>query len=543
MSEFNQEKYTALTKEFEDAAKQVANYKPGSERKLPTDPVKKQQRIIEYRDRLISAYNNYIAYLSEFYDRFDLDSQFNANEKIAKFGLKLKKSLRILNLKLNKKVKKFDLLTFDDIVQLEENIESQNDSNIFHSHSNSDSDSESDTHSVSKQATARTNIESESEIGENSGTKTTTSTATNTQTVTATVSAQNENSIQTANPSAQIQDNFVHPNSIPLNTGPAIPSAQIQQNSSLLNNNQPQVTMALGPGDILKGIPYFDSKSQESVNTFIASVDLMYTLSPDSGVTILAIAKTKLVNANKIGSLTNRTWAQIKADITDKYKLTMTFDEAQEKLLAIKQGARESLDTYANRVKSLLDSLNLATTDANADIQASNRKMNESLAIRKFKQNIFDREIRIMAMSTEHTNLVDAISHANIKCEQLSTSNVAQQPQTEKKESNFSKSNNNGNYNKQSNSRSKNEKSGQKTNLFCKYCKLNNHTIENCRRRPQNASKNNAEKSDGRTQNESRTTAVAGRQPEQQRNDEPVVGTSAQLDIQSLTLHPYNHLN
>lgn len=41
--------------------------------------------------------------------------------------------------------------------------------------------------------------------------------------------------------------------------------------------------------------------------------------------------------------------------------------------------------------------------------------MNESLAIRKFKQNIHDREIRIMALTTEHTSLAEAIAHATEK--------------------------------------------------------------------------------------------------------------------------------
>lgn len=169
--------------------------------------------------------------------------------------------------------------------------------------------------------------------------------------------------------------------------------------------------------------------------------------------------------------------------------------------------------------------------------------MNENLAIRKFKQNILDREIRVMAVSTEHTSLVDAISHALAKSEQLGASNVAQQPHFEKKETNNSNSNRNtgATQNKQSNFQGKNEKSDQKTDLFCKYCKRNNHNIENCRSLARkNGNKPNAEKTENQPQSSS--TAVAAKQTENQQINEQIAGSSSQLDIQSLTLQPY-HLN
>lgn len=79
--------------------------------------------------------------------------------------------------------------------------------------------------------------------------------------------------------------------------------------------------------------------------------------------------------------------------------------------------------------------------------------MNESLAIRKFKQNIHDREIRIMALTTEHTSLAEAIAHATEKKEQFQSSNLSKEESKPDSIENKSekKSNGNGNGNKNGN--------------------------------------------------------------------------------------------
>lgn len=203
----------------------------------------------------------------------------------------------------------------------------------------------------------------------------------------------------------------------------------------LTNNeiqDQDNIT-ALSPGDILKGIPDFDPKSQESVKKFIAQVDLMYLLAPNGNDTIFAVTRAKLVNANKLSNVSGKTWAQIKEDIKLKYRTQMTYEVAQEKLLSLQQGSKETLDAYANRVRTLLDALNIVTVNENAEIQASNRTMKENLAIRKYKQNFFDRELRGMAVSADHDNLNDAIAHASSKYEQLIASNLHKK-EPEKKE-------------------------------------------------------------------------------------------------------------
>lgn len=230
-----------------------------------------------------------------------------------------------------------------------------------------------------------------------------------------------------------------------------------------------QVTeMALSLSDILSGIPEFSSKSQGDINRFVENADMMYDLCAEAQKpNCLRIIKTRLVNAQKLGSLTDKTWPEIKVKINEKYRIAMPFETAQERLLTINQTDKETLEAYANRVKTLLDALNAATLDGSDETKAACRKMNENLAIRKFKQNIFDEKIRLMALSSDHTTLFDAIAHATQKQEQLESSNVIKekiQPKIPEKND------------RQKQKKKENGKQSPK----CEYCNKRGHSADQC---------------------------------------------------------------
>lgn len=319
--------------------------------------------------------------------------------------------------------------------------------------------------------------------------------------------------------------------------------SQIVQ-SPLNIEDQNDNTMALSPGDILKGIPDFDPKSQECVKKFIAQVDLMYLLAPNSNDTIIAVTRAKLVNANKLNSVSDKTWPQIREDIKLKYRTQMTYEVAQEKLLSLQQGSKETLDSYANRVRTLLDALNIVTINDNADIQTSNRTMNENLAVRKFKQNFFNEELRVMAVAADHTNLNDAIAHASSKCEQLLASNLhktpskepdKKEPEPEKKftpkQTNWKKGK--GDYNNKNKNNSNN----------CAHCKKSNHSSDQCFFRPGGPGAHKT--GDNETKNKQTNVATAAAQPTGQ--PEAVASTSTApplpMPSNSINLQPYQYLN
>lgn len=237
--------------------------------------------------------------------------------------------------------------------------------------------------------------------------------------------------------------------------------------------------------------------------------------------------------------MSEKSWAQIKADIKVKYRTQMTYEVAQEKLLSLQQGPKETLESYANRVRTLLDALNIVTVNDNADIQASNRMMNENLAIRKYKQNFLDRELRGMAVSADHDNLNDAIAHASSKYEQLIASNLhkkePEKKEPEKKEHESESKNtpkqtnwkkNKGNYN------NKNKNNGNS----CVHCKKTNHQSDQCFFRPGGPGQVKSE------QTKNTNTAAAMEQPSNKNDQIATTSSVAQQQVQSIALQPYHFL-
>lgn len=492
--EFEQTQYNAIKKILTDNIKKLANYE--SRRNLPRDPKEKEDRVSEYKTELVGNYNNYLAYVQLFYTTFDLTSQFKINETVEILKIKVKNSLKILNLDIVLP-QNFEKIDINTVKPLELNLNNTNDT----------ASASSSTHNIQEGGEKQNN----SDLDDNS-------------------------EIQ--------EDIIVQGVQIDTDTPEEEQSNLTAQNTQ--NNTNQTLTMALTPGDILKGIPDFDPKSQDSIKVFIAQVDLMYVLAPNSGDTILAIAKAKLVTANKLSTITDKTWAQIKADIKLKYKTQMSFEVAQEKLLSLQQGQKESHETYANRVRSLLDALNSTTINDNADIQHSNRAMNESLAIRKYKQNIFDRELRGMALSVDHSNLSDAIAHASPKYEQLIASNLHKKDQDkneqEKKEPEVEK--NNKNTNKQThfkNNQKKTEHQNKNKNnsTQCTHCKKWNHQSERCFFRPGGPGYN---KSNNIEQTKNTNTAAAMAQPANQSEQIATTSSVPQQQVQSIALQPYHFL-
>lgn len=211
--------------------------------------------------------------------------------------------------------------------------------------------------------------------------------------------------------------------------------------------------MALTLSNILAGIPQFSEKSQGDIEHFIANADLIYGLcTQDQRNICLRVIRTRLVNAEKLGDIKQITWEEMKTKITDKYRVSIPYDTAQERLMNIKQKSKETLDAYAKRIHDLLEILNASTTHSNVETQAACRKMNEQLAVRKFKQNIYDETIRLIALASDHSSLFDAVAHAQQKLEQLQTSNVSNNAKVKESE----------------------------TKPRCTHCNKTNHTTDKC---------------------------------------------------------------
>lgn len=308
------------------------------------------------------------------------------------------------------------------------------------------------------------------------------------------------------------------------------------------NKDENTHEMALPLSDILNGIPDFSCKNHDEVKQFIAKAELIHSLATTQNDTVLSVIRTKLVTANKLGDISTSTWPNIKKMINEKYRISMSFETAQERLLSIKQGQKESLDDYANRTKILLDALNSASSNEDANVQAANRSNNESLAIRKFKQNVFDEKIRMLALSTNHSSLSDAIAHATEKKEQLQSSNIQREMQkNENKNEQNGRNSSNGNNGNKNNGGKKREK--------CVHCKKTNHVSDRCFFKPKDESSssgksdNKPEKFANRAKSNKNVSVASAEEEniESASNGLPLNQASAQN--QTIQLQPYRYLN
>lgn len=310
--------------------------------------------------------------------------------------------------------------------------------------------------------------------------------------------------------------------------------------------------MPLTLSDILGGIPDFSSKSQDDINKFISQGDLLNKLAPAQATEILEVIRTKLVNAHKLGNISEQSWTDIKAKIREKYKVTMSYETAQERLLSIKQTANETLDAYADRVRKLLAALNAASTNANAGVQEAQWQMNEQLATRKFKQNICDEKIRLLALGADHTTLTDAIAHAVQKQEQIKSSNVTKDENKQASQNQNRNSNNNSNNNKNGsgkyNKKNGNGKGNWKKTWInyppCDHCQLTNHASDKCRHKDK---KNDSEAQNDKPQKFSNSARArkgansAQIADENEDGDEQTASTSSANN--SFRLKPYSSRN
>lgn len=246
--------------------------------------------------------------------------------------------------------------------------------------------------------------------------------------------------------------------------------SNIQDQTIFVAQTQEVEMTALSVSAIIGGIDKFNPKSQEDVEAFISSVELYDDLcneNEDLKTVVLKTVRSRLKTVTKLGNVQTLTLVQIIARIKEKFKLTTSFDAAQEKLLSIQQGPKEHIEAFGERTKKLLEQMNSVSMNDNVDIQNAQAAANENLAVRKFKQNLFDKNIRMMSLSVVHTDLYDAISFATEKFEEMRLSNVRyEQPKTIANESGGQRNAPDG-----KNSSSK---------MYCHLCKKKNHFTRDC---------------------------------------------------------------
>lgn len=111
------------------------------------------------------------------------------------------------------------------------------------------------------------------------------------------------------------------------------------------------------------------------------------------------------------------TWARVKDKLEKTFKKPITYELAQYELAMIKQRRNESIEDYAERIRSGLEKLNNATQNLTKDQGALSalQTANEKQALQYFEQNIFSESLRIRVDSANKSSLAEAILFAKQK--------------------------------------------------------------------------------------------------------------------------------
>lgn len=169
--------------------------------------------------------------------------------------------------------------------------------------------------------------------------------------------------------------------------------------------------------DLINAIPQFDGK-EKVLESFITICETYskYVTEDQKGI-FLAIVTTKLKDEDltKLQPISDfRTWEELKKALEEKLIKPVSFEYAQEKLMNVKRTKDENIERFAERMKKALEQLNTATRalTLNADALRSLRKANEKLAIRKFGQNVYDYDLKVMISAAKSGTLEEAIALA-----------------------------------------------------------------------------------------------------------------------------------
>lgn len=195
------------------------------------------------------------------------------------------------------------------------------------------------------------------------------------------------------------------------------------------------------------------------------------------------------------------TYTELETELNAQFLAKKTKEQIQVELISVRQGPRESMTEYANRVENLLSDLDHATSDklpenASQDTKIAMNELNASTALEAFTQNMRE-PFRTIIRASRFASLAEAIKGA--VNEELYFLNVAQPSNTgpprfsQNFTNKFPAQNrsqvqnripNHDNSPNQNNAQRQNGAPNYPQPLICNYCKRYGHHISKCRLRP-----------------------------------------------------------
>lgn len=205
--------------------------------------------------------------------------------------------------------------------------------------------------------------------------------------------------------------------------------------------------------DIVKLVPEYDGK-EKFLDTFIKKIDRLWEYIADNEDAdknqLLLVLQVKLVGkaAEAVQDNEFQNWQSVKEALIAKITPNRNTEKSELKLCATKQKPGESIEDYAQRIEDALSALNRSFPQEEQN--EAIKKANDRKAKTSFENGLYSTFLKNQVIGqncTTFRNSVDYVIEQDSRRAELKP-----------------KSN----------------------NLFCTFCKMSNHNIENCRKRNKN---------------------------------------------------------
>jgi regulator of replication initiation timing len=232
------------------------------------------------------------------------------------------------------------------------------------------------------------------------------------------------------------------------------------QNSTVAQSNKNKIS------DIMKLVPKFNGKSDE-LRVYISKLDdLFQYVSENDEALFVTVVKTNLTGEAAIEILDEEdldTWSELKASLLKSFKNHENHVNDIALLQQMKQNQNENVEGFCSRIKKVLSKLkSVIPVGATRAFWFAHT---ERYAVQCLEDGLLDVKIQARLVANKPTNFQAAVQFVIDTESRLNKNQVNTQSDTSK----------------------------VKSSLYCRYCRKNNHTIEDCKLRTKNNEKKNSE--------------------------------------------------
>lgn len=246
--------------------------------------------------------------------------------------------------------------------------------------------------------------------------------------------------------------------------------------------------------EFYKSIPEYSGAFKE-LQHFISCCDYIFDTLNDANKAQFFRALVRKLKDKAFNLYHNKQWAdwpEFRAALKKYFTVAKSFETFQLELGNVRQG-RDNIQSYSQRIEDILYEMNTIGKDIKIENVSGERYFriqNEKLALKAFLNGL-NSPLKVILKARKYETLDDAIKDA-IELEADEKLNNRQSTSINSNNYSQNTSQNNDYQNNQQNNWQGKTQNNSQNGLFCRYCKRNNHSIEQCFRRKNNNANNNS---------------------------------------------------